>query len=177
VLTYLRLLQRAIEDCPTPGRSTASAATTWGLGPDAAHWFLLAGHDDPAGAMASKGPAATRRHLLWHTATVVAVVASIIGGAFVALAAGPLGAGRIPHGRQRRRERAGGAGLDRPVLAPPGATLARAEQAVQPLFHPQPRRATPRRIAGHMTSPKAERNDRCLLGSRGADRRHREVLQ
>jgi hypothetical protein len=55
-----------------------------------------AGHDDPAGAMASMGLPAARRHLLSHTATMVAVVASIIGGAFVALAAGTLGAGRLP---------------------------------------------------------------------------------
>jgi len=46
--------------------------------------------------MASMGLPAVRRHLLSHTATMVAVVASIIGGAFVAIVAGALGAGRLP---------------------------------------------------------------------------------
>jgi hypothetical protein len=36
------------------------------------------------------------RHLLSHTATMVAVTTSMIGGVFVALAVGGLGAGRVP---------------------------------------------------------------------------------
>jgi hypothetical protein len=96
VLTYLRLLQCAIEDLFYARAINRIRRYYLGLGPDAARWFLLAGHDDPAGAMASMGLSATRRHLLSHTATMVAVVASIIGGAFVALAAGALGVGRLP---------------------------------------------------------------------------------
>ena len=96
VLIYLRLLQCAIEDLFYARAINRIRRYYLGLGPDAARWFLLAGHDDPAGAMASMGLSATRRHLLSHTATMVAVVASIIGGAFVALAAGALGVGRLP---------------------------------------------------------------------------------
>jgi hypothetical protein len=95
VLTYLRLLQSAIEDLFDARAINRIRRYYLGLGPDAARWFLLAGHDDPAGAMASMGLSATRRHLLSHTATMVAVVASIIGGAFVALAAGAVAAGRL----------------------------------------------------------------------------------
>jgi hypothetical protein len=46
--------------------------------------------------MANMGLAASSRHLLSHTATMVAVTTSMIGGAFVALAVGALGAGRVP---------------------------------------------------------------------------------
>jgi hypothetical protein len=96
VLTYLRLLQSAIEDLFYARAINRIRRYYLGLGPEAARWFLLAGHDDPAGAMASMGLPATRRHLLSHTATMVAVVASIIGGAFVALATGALGAAQLP---------------------------------------------------------------------------------
>jgi hypothetical protein len=96
VLTYLRLLQSAIEDLFYARAINRIRRYYLGLGPDTARWFLLAGHDDPAGVMASMGLPATRRHLLSHTATMVAVVASIIGGVFVALAAGALGGGRLP---------------------------------------------------------------------------------
>jgi hypothetical protein len=46
--------------------------------------------------MANMGLVTSNWHLLSHTATMVAVTTSMIGGAFVALAVGGLGAGRVP---------------------------------------------------------------------------------
>jgi hypothetical protein len=66
------------------------------LDPAAPPWFLLGGHDDIHGVTANMGLMASSRHLLSHTATMVAVTTSMIGGAFVALAVGALGAGRVP---------------------------------------------------------------------------------
>ena len=80
VLTYLRLVQSAIEDLFYARAINRIRRYHLELEPDAARWFLLAGHDDPAGVMASMGLPATRGHLLSHTATMVSVVASIIGG-------------------------------------------------------------------------------------------------
>jgi hypothetical protein len=82
LLTYLRLAQNAGEDLE--------------LDPAAPSWFLLSGHDDIHGATANMRLAASSRHLLSHAATMVAVTTSMIGGVFVALAVGGLGAGRVP---------------------------------------------------------------------------------
>src|SRR6266508_729907 len=104
--------------------------------------------------MASMGLPA-RRDLLSHA---VAVVASIIGGAFVALAAGTLGAGRLP---------VAASATVCVLVALASTALFWRHQARRwhapsrpsgRCSHPQPRRATSRRIAGHMPSPKAERN-------------------
>jgi hypothetical protein len=92
VLTYLRLVQSSIEDLFYARAINRIRRYYLELEPDAARWFLLAGHDDPAGVMASMGLPATRSHLLSHTATMVSVVASIIGGSFVALTAAGLSA-------------------------------------------------------------------------------------
>jgi hypothetical protein len=46
--------------------------------------------------MANMGLVASNWHLLSHTSTMVAVTTSMIGGAFVAVAVGGLGAGRVP---------------------------------------------------------------------------------
>jgi hypothetical protein len=101
VLTYLRLLQTAIEDLFYARAINRIRRHYVDLDPDAARWFLLCGHDDPPGVMAAMGlatpgAAPSHRHLLSHTASMVAVVTSIIGGVFVALAANTAGAGRLP---------------------------------------------------------------------------------
>jgi hypothetical protein len=46
--------------------------------------------------MANMGLVTSNWHLLSHTSTMVAVTTSMIGGAFVAVAVGGLGAGRVP---------------------------------------------------------------------------------
>ena len=101
VLTYLRLVQTAIEDLFYARAINRIRRHYLDLEPDAQRWFVLCAYDDPPGVMASMGLAApgsvsSHRHLLSHAATMVAVVTSIISGAFLALAVNAVGAGRIP---------------------------------------------------------------------------------
>jgi hypothetical protein len=87
-LTYLRLIESAIEDAFTARAINRIRHYYTQLDPERAAYFLLAGQDDLAGVMANTGRRASRWHLLSHTATVVLVVTSLIGGVFVALALG-----------------------------------------------------------------------------------------
>jgi hypothetical protein len=105
VLTYLRLLQTAVEDLYYARAINRIRHHYVHLDPDAPRWFLLTSHDDPPAVMvnmgrAAPGPQHSRWHLLGHllshTATMAAAVTSIIGGVFVALAASALGAGALP---------------------------------------------------------------------------------
>src|SRR5512133_1683529 len=84
-LTYLRLVQTAIEDLFYARAINRIRRHYVDLDPDAARWFVLCGYDDPTGVLAAMGLAAptstpSRRHLLSHAATMVAVVTSIIAG-------------------------------------------------------------------------------------------------
>jgi hypothetical protein len=101
VLTYLRLVQTAVEDLFYARAINRIRRHYVDLDPDAGRWFVLCGFDDPAGVLAAMGLAApgtahSRWHLLSHAATMVAVVTSIIGGVFVALATNAAGGGRLP---------------------------------------------------------------------------------
>jgi hypothetical protein len=102
VLTYLRLLQTAVEDLYYARAINRIRHHYVDLDPDATRWFLLTSSDDPPAVMANMGRAAPGAkhsrwhllgHLLSHTATMAAAVTSIIGGVLVALA---LGAGALP---------------------------------------------------------------------------------
>ncbi len=104
VLTYLRLLQTAVEDLFYARAINRIRGHYVHLGPDAVRWFLLTSHDDPPAVMVNMGMAAPGAkhsrwhllgHLLSHTASMAAVVTSIIGGVFVALAVCALGAGAL----------------------------------------------------------------------------------
>jgi hypothetical protein len=96
LLTYLRLAQSAGEDLLYSRAINRIRRYYLDLDPAAPSWFLLGGHDDIHGVMANMGLVASSRHLLSHTATMVAVTTSMIGGTFVAVAVGGLGAGRVP---------------------------------------------------------------------------------
>ena len=96
LLTYLRLAQSAGEDLLYSRAITRIRRFYLELDPAAPSWFLLGGHDDIHGVMANMGLVASNWHLLSHTSTMVAVTTSMIGGAFVAVAVGGLGAGRVP---------------------------------------------------------------------------------
>jgi hypothetical protein len=101
VLTYLRLVQTAVEDLFYARAINRIRRHYVDLDPDAGHWFVLCGYDDPAGVMAAMGLAApgeghSHWHLLSHVATMVAVVTSIIAGVGVALAATAVDGGRVP---------------------------------------------------------------------------------
>jgi ABC-type sugar transport system permease subunit len=156
VLTYLRLLQTAVEDWFYARAINRIRRHYVDLDPDAARWFLLTSCDDPPAVMVNMGLAApgakrSRWHLLSHTATMVAVVTSIIGGVFVALAADALSAGAL------RVAAAAGVGV---VVTMAGITAfgwhqARRWRAAEdsvpalfpsgpgPLITPHPRRQTP----------------------------------
>jgi MFS family permease len=104
ILTYLRLLQTAVEDLFYARAINRIRGHYVHLDPDANRWFLLTSHDDPSAVMVNMGQAAPAAkhsrwhllgHLLSHTATMAAVVTSIIGGVFAALAVGALGAGAL----------------------------------------------------------------------------------
>jgi RsiW-degrading membrane proteinase PrsW (M82 family) len=95
LLTYLRLAQSASEDLLYSRAINRIRRFYLKLDPSAPSWFVLSGHDDIHGATANMGPVSSSRHLLSHTATMVAVTTSMIGGVFVALAVGGLGAGRV----------------------------------------------------------------------------------
>ena len=96
LLTYLRLAQSASEDLLYSRAINRIRRYYLDLDPAAPSWFLLGGHDDIHGVMANMGLVASNWHLLSHTATMVAVTTSMIGGAVVAVAVGGLGAGRVP---------------------------------------------------------------------------------
>jgi hypothetical protein len=101
VLTYLRLVQTAVEDLFYARAINRIRRRYVDLDPEGARWFLLCGFDDPAGVMVAMGLSApgarhSRWHLLSHASTMVAVVTSIIGGVGMALAANAVGGGRLP---------------------------------------------------------------------------------
>jgi hypothetical protein len=101
ILTYLRLVQTATEDLFYARAINRIRRYYLDLDPEAGHWFVLCGFDDPAGVLAAMGlanpgTAHSRWHLLSHAASMVAVVTSIIAGVGVALAANAAGAGQLP---------------------------------------------------------------------------------
>jgi hypothetical protein len=101
ILTYLRLVQTAVEDLFYARAINRIRHHYVGLDPDGARWFVLCGFDDPAGVMAAMGLAApgarhSHRHLMSHAATMVAAVTSIIGGVLAALVANAAGSGQLP---------------------------------------------------------------------------------
>ena len=73
LLTYPRLPQSASEDLLYSRAINRIRRFYLELDPAAPSWFLLSGHDDIHGATANMGPVSSRRHLLSHTATMVAV--------------------------------------------------------------------------------------------------------
>jgi hypothetical protein len=72
----------------TGEQSIASATITSSWRGDQARLFVLSGHDDPAGVIANMGLRPTRWRLYFTSATMIAVVNSVVGGAAVALALG-----------------------------------------------------------------------------------------
>ena len=102
VLTYLRLIQTAIEDLFYARAINRIRRHYVDLDPEASRWFVLCGFDDPAGVQAAMGlatpgsAASSHGHLWSHAATMVAAVTSIIAGVGMAMAANVLGAGQLP---------------------------------------------------------------------------------
>jgi hypothetical protein len=96
LLTYLRLAQSASEDLLYSRAINRIRRFYLELDPSAPSWFVLSGHDDIHGVTANMGLVPSSRHLLSHTATMVAVTTSMIGGVFGSVVVGGLGAGQVP---------------------------------------------------------------------------------
>jgi ABC-type sugar transport system permease subunit len=102
ILTYLRLVQTAVEDLFYARAINRIRRHYVDLDPEASRWFVLCGFDDPAGVLAAMGLASpgsaahSHGHLWSHAATMVAVVTSIVGGVGAALAANAVGTGQLP---------------------------------------------------------------------------------
>ena len=86
-LTYLRLVELAIEDVHYARAINRLRHYYLDLAPEARPYFLLSGNDDLRGVAANTGRPHTRWHFLSHAATTILIVTSILAGASAALAA------------------------------------------------------------------------------------------
>jgi hypothetical protein len=163
VLTYLRLIQTAVEDLFYARAINRIRRHYVNLDPEAARWFVLCGFDDPAGVLAAMGlttpgsAAPSHGHLWSHAATMVAVVTSIIGGVGAALAANAVGCWPGAGGRQCHlwRGRRGGRlphsrGIRCAAGGPPRPACLACSPPSQPPTLPRPTadHQQPRRCAG-----------------------------
>jgi hypothetical protein len=88
LFTFVRLVESSIEDV-LYGRAINRIRNYYlDLAGEQAKLFVLSGHDDPAGVLANMGLSPTRWRLYFTTATMIAVINSVVGGAAVALAIG-----------------------------------------------------------------------------------------
>jgi hypothetical protein len=88
LFTFVRLVEASVEDV-LYGRAINRIRNYYlELAGDQARLFVLSGHDDPAGVLANMGLSPTRWRLYFTTATMIAVINSVVGGAAVALALG-----------------------------------------------------------------------------------------
>ena len=88
LFTFVRLVESSVEDV-LYGRAINRIRHYYlELAGDQSRLFVLSGHDDAAGVLANMGLRQTRWRLYFTTATMIAVVNSVVGGAAVALALG-----------------------------------------------------------------------------------------
>jgi len=88
LFTFVRLVESSVEDV-LYGRAIKRIRNYYlELAGDQARLFVLSGHDDPIGVLANMGLSPTRWRLYFTTATMIAVINSVVGGAAVALALG-----------------------------------------------------------------------------------------
>jgi hypothetical protein len=88
LFTFVRLVESSVEDV-LYGRAINRIRNHYlELAGDQARLFVLSGHDDPIGVLANMGLSPTRWRLYFTTATMIAVINSVVGGAAVALALG-----------------------------------------------------------------------------------------
>jgi hypothetical protein len=88
LFTFVRLVESSVEDV-LYGRAINRIRNYYlELADDQARLFVLSGHDDPIGVLANMGLSPTRWRLYFTTATMIAVINSVVGGAAVALALG-----------------------------------------------------------------------------------------
>jgi hypothetical protein len=88
LFTFVRLVESSVEDV-LYGRAINRIRNYYlELAGDQVRLFVLSGHDDPIGVLANMGLSPTRWRLYFTTATMIAVINSVVGGAAVALALG-----------------------------------------------------------------------------------------
>jgi hypothetical protein len=88
LFTFVRLVESSVEDV-LYGRAINRIRNYYlELAGEQARLFVLSGHDDPVGVLANMGLSPTRWRLYFTTATMIAVINSVVGGAAVALALG-----------------------------------------------------------------------------------------
>lgn len=85
IVTYLRLLASAVEDMFYARAINRIRHAYLTLDAEASRYFLLSDRDDMRGVFANTGVVRLRWHLLSHTASLILVINSIIGGVFAAL--------------------------------------------------------------------------------------------
>jgi hypothetical protein len=88
LFTFVRLVETSIEDV-LYGRAINRIRHYYlELAGDQARLFVLSGHDDPAGVLANMALTPTRWRLWFTSASMIAVINSVVGGAAAALALG-----------------------------------------------------------------------------------------
>lgn len=85
VVTFLRLIASAVEDMFYARAINRIRHAYLVLDPAATQYFLLSGNDDDIGVFANMGMHVSRWHLASHTASLILVINSFIGGVFTAL--------------------------------------------------------------------------------------------
>jgi len=86
-VTYVRVLQSGIEDLLVTRGMARIRAALLEIAPAARPYFVLSSNDDVMGHMHSMGIDTDKRQLLFTIASMVAVLNSVVAGAFVALVA------------------------------------------------------------------------------------------
>ena len=86
VVTYTRVLQNGIEDLLVTRGMARIRAALGESAPAARPYFVLAANDDVLGHMRNMGIDPRKRQLLFTTASMVAVLDSLIAGVFIAIA-------------------------------------------------------------------------------------------
>lgn len=141
ILTFLRLVDSSIEDAFLARAINRIRHRYTELDPASRSYFLLSGNDDLDGVMRNAGLSPSSRwHLLSHTASMVAVVTSMIGGVFVVLVVDV--AWNLPLSHSVALGAAVALASAAVLMAHQSRRWRRAESAVAPLFpSPPPVRA------------------------------------
>jgi hypothetical protein len=88
LLTYIRVLEKTIEDLYYARAINRIRHYYRELAGDDARYFLLGGHDDVAGVFANMATSPSRAQLLYSAASTIGVVNSVVGGSGIALLIG-----------------------------------------------------------------------------------------
>jgi hypothetical protein len=88
LLTYVRVLEKTIEDLYYARAINRIRHYYRELAGDDARYFLLGGHDDVAGVFANMATSPSRAQLLYSAASTIGVVNSVVGGSGIALLIG-----------------------------------------------------------------------------------------